>query len=480
MVGHRLRPLVMGWTILFVLFLMTLAFQLVLMQHDVDPRGLSGLQPTANALMKVLGALLLLLPLYGTFARWINSSQGGEQESQSPESPAVEQDRTGVVIEAFHDVVQRLREKEQELVRLRSAAEARAQEIESYNENILRSVTSGVITFNEDSVVTTFNEAAGRILRMERETVIGKTCAEIFGFGSKIKRLLDRAHGTGEIITREQFELEQPDGRRIWVGVSTSLLKDRAERLIGTTFVFTDLTEVRELQARVELRERMTVLGEMSAGIAHEFRNFMGTLLGAAKLIARQVKPTDSAQESLETIFHVISDMDHLITQFLNFSKKTDLDLRPVVLADWLRRVVEQVCAQSAAQSHGVEVRCLANIATVSMDEILMRQALSNLVQNAVEAMPHGGQLQVVTTVVPSHGNRREIELQVSDTGVGIPSDRLDKIFLPFYTTKTKGTGLGLALVHKIILLHNGRIQVESQEGKGTTFRVLLPLEDEA
>ncbi len=480
MIGHRLRPIVVGWTILLVLFLMTLAFQLLLMRHVVDPRGFGGLQPTATVLMKVLGGLLLLLPLYGAFSRFINSSHGGADEGQSPEKPECERDRTGVVIEAFHDVVRRLREKELELVRLRSVAEDRAQEIESYNENILRSVASGVITFNEESAVTTFNEAAARILRMERGTVIGKTCTEVFGPDSKVKNLLDRAHHHGEIITREQFELDQPGGRRIWVGVSTSFLKDRADRLIGTTLVFTDLTEVKDLQAQVELRERMTVLGEMSAGIAHEFRNFMGTILAAAKLVARQVKPNDPAQESLHTIVHVIKDMDYLITQFLNFSKKTELDLRPIALAEWLKRVVEQVWAQSAVQSHGVEIHCPANIPLISMDEVLMRQAVSNLVQNAVEAMPNGGHLQVITTVVASHGGRRELELRVTDSGLGIPNDRLDKIFLPFYTTKTKGTGLGLALVHKIVLLHNGRIQVESQEGKGTTFRVHLPIEGRA
>jgi PAS domain S-box-containing protein len=480
MVGQRLRPIMIGWTILFVLFLMTLAFQLLLMQRDVDPRGLGSLQPTATVLMKVLGGLLLILPLYGAFSRFIVSSQGGEAEGQSPDTTAVERDRTGVMIEAFHDVVRRLREKEQELVRLRSEAEARAQEFESYNENILRSVASGVITFNEDSIVTTFNEAASRILRIEWQSIVGKTCDEVFGPGSEISRLLARAHRHAEIITREQFELEQPDGRRVWLGVSTSLLKDRAERLIGTTFVFTDLTEVKELQAQVQLRERMTVVGEMSAGIAHEFRNFMGTILGAAKLIARQIEPNDAAEESLNTILHVISDMDYLITQFLNFSKKTELDLKPVALDAWLKRVVDQVWAQSASQSHHAEIRCPENMAAIAMDEVLMRQALSNLVQNAVEAMPKGGSVQVITTVVQSRNGRRELELRVTDSGMGIPSDRLDKIFLPFYTTKPKGTGLGLALVHKIVLLHNGRIQVDSQEGKGTTFRIHLPIEARA
>ena len=476
MVGHRLRPIMVGWTILFVLFLMTLAFQLLLMQRVLDPRGLSGIQPTALVLMKVLGALLLILPLYGVLSRFINVSQGGEDERPSTPTVPIEHDRTGVVIDAFRDVVNRLREKEQELLRLRSEAEARTQEVESYNENILRSVASGVITFNEDSIVTTFNEAAGRILRIQPPTVIGKACAEVFGPHSKVRGLLDRAHRHGEILTREQFKLELPDGRRIWLGVSTSLLKDRAGRLIGTTFVFTDLTEVKELQAQVELRERMTVLGEMSAGIAHEFRNFMGTILGAAKLAARQISPIDPVQESLTAILHVIADMDHLITQFLNFAKKTDLDLQPVAVEKWLRRVVEQVWAQCATHSHHVEISCPASIGDVSMDEILMRQALSNLVQNAVEAMPKGGALRIGTKVLQSHGGRRELELRVSDTGLGIPSDRLEKIFLPFYTTKTKGTGLGLALVHKIILLHNGGIDVESQEGQGTTFRVHLPI----
>jgi two-component system sensor histidine kinase AtoS len=172
--------------------------------------------------------------------------------------------------------------------------------------------------------------------------------------------------------------------------------------------------------------------------------------------------------------------MDHLITQFLNFAKKTELDLSPVPVEQWLKRVVEQAWAQCATPSHHLEIRCLPNIGHISIDEVLMRQALSNLVQNAIEAMPKGGDLRIATKVMQSHGNRRELELRITDTGLGIPGDRLEKIFLPFYTTKTKGTGLGLALVHKIILLHNGGIDVESKEGVGTTFRVHLPMGEDS
>jgi signal transduction histidine kinase len=240
--------------------------------------------------------------------------------------------------------------------------------------------------------------------------------------------------------------------------------------------VCTDLTEIKDLQEQVELQERMTVLGEMSAGIAHEFRNFMGTILGAAKLAAKQLPPHDPALESVQTILHVVKDMDHLITQFLNFARKTELDMQSVALEPWLARVVEQVRGQTPGSPPPISIQCSPNVPAVLMDEILMRQAVGNLVQNAIEATPESGRITLTAGVRPSPGRRREVELKVSDTGVGIPKSRLEKVFLPFFTTKTTGTGLGLALVHKIVLLHHGRIEVDSEEHKGTTFSIHLPI----
>lgn len=443
--GPRNNSLVAASILLLVLFLITLAFNLMVAQRAPTLHG-GEVQTVTSLLLKVLGGLFVLLLLYTAFSRVTRRGQPTE---------------TGVVIDAFHDVVQRLRKKEQDL--------------ESYNENILRSVSSGVITFNRDGVVTTFNDAAASILRLRREDVIGKTCAEVFGAQSVVARLLTRALVHGDVITREEFELEVPHGGKIWVGVSTSLLKDHAGDLIGTTFVCTDLTEIKALQERVEMRERMMVLGEMSAGIAHEFRNLMGTILGAGKLIARQLPGGSPIHESVRTITHVISDMDHLVTQLLNFARKTEPDLAPVALEPWLKRAVEQAVEQAPAPNLHVEVRCVPDLPVIRMDEVLMRQALSNLVQNAIEAMPAGGDLTVSAGVRALQGRRREVAVTIADTGVGIPQDRLAKIFLPFFTMKAKGTGLGLALVHKIVLLHNGRIEVESREGTGTTFHVFLP-----
>jgi len=448
--------------LLLVLFLTTLAFHLLTAQRVPGAPGTADLNAATELLLKILGGVILLVLLYTVFTRIV-------RRDSSPSTGFVRDN-------VFLDIVARLRDKEHELERLRSAAEERARAIESYNENILRSVSSGVITFNREGVITTFNDAASRILRLNRADVIGKTCAEVFGANSTVAALLNRCLSTGEAITREEFELRLTHGERIWIGVSTTLLKDREGRLIGTTFVCTDLTEIKALQEQVEMRERMTVLGQMSAGIAHEFRNLMGTILGAAKLIARQTPPDSPAHESIQTVTHVISDMDHLVTQFLNFARKTDPDLKPVDVEPWLKRVVEQVLEQVPPPHPHVEVTCFPDVPQIRIDEVLMRQALGNLVQNAIEAMPGGGRLTVSAGMRPPLGRRREVEVRVSDTGAGIPQDRFGKIFLPFYTTKPKGTGLGLALVHKIVLLHNGRIEVESQERKGTTFRISLPI----
>jgi PAS domain S-box-containing protein len=458
----RSNPFAVLTALLLVLFLTTLAIHLLTAQRVPGASGSAGLNAATELLLEVLGGIILLVLLYAVLARF----------ARRETSPS-----TGFVQDSvFLDIVARLRDKEHELERLRSAAEERAREIESYNENILRSVSSGVITFNRESVVTTFNDAAGRITRLNRADVIGKTCAEVFGANSTVAGLLNRCLSAGEAITREELELRLQQGERIWIGVSTTLLKDREGRLIGTTFVCTDLTEIKALQEQVKMRDRMTVLGQMSAGIAHEFRNLMGTILGAAKLIARQTPPDSPVHESVQTVTQVISDMDHIITQFLNFARKTDLDLRQVDTGPWLKRVVEQVLEQVPPPHPDVEVTCLPDVPQIRIDEVLMRQALGNLVQNAVEAMPGGGCLTVSAGQMPPLGRRREVELRVCDTGAGIPQDRLGKIFLPFFTTKPKGTGLGLALVHKIVLLHNGRIEVESQERKGTTFRISLPI----
>jgi PAS domain S-box-containing protein len=448
------------------------------------PLEAGGAAATTTLLLKVAGTTILVVMAFYTVRMVIRSRRtSAAAGGQSGE--------TAAMIVTFHEVVRQLKEKEQELEQLRTRAEERAAHIESYNENILQSVASGVITFNPEHVITTFNHAAERILGLSHTAAVGKTCEGLFGAQSNIVQLLDQVLTHQATITRQELELTRPNPgqssrQRIWVGISTSLLRDRQNEVIGTTFVFTDLTEIKGLQEQVELKRRLTVLGEMSAGIAHEFRNYMGSVMGFTKLLSKKLPPSDSdtGQEMVASIMRELTAMNQLIEQLLSFGRHDELHLEPVAIEPLIRRLLDQLIMQTKAVKPRLEISIPIGLPEIRMDEVLMRQAIGNLLQNAMDAMPRGGDLGIRAAVLDHNsdsglGTRRhgkELSLEIRDTGIGIPRDKLDKIFLPFFTTKEKGTGMGLALVHKIVLSHGGRIEVNSEEGHGTTFQILLPL----
>ncbi|MEK7825635.1 MAG: ATP-binding protein [Nitrospirota bacterium] len=403
-----------------------------------------------------------------------------QRKASSPESRSGTSGETGLMLDTFQSVIQGLKGKEEELERLRTQAEEKAGHIESYNEDILRSVTSGVITFSRERIITTFNSTAEKILGISKESAIGKTCDILFGSG-KISQMLDWSIEKGEGISRQEFELIRRDNEKIWVGVSTSLLKDREDRATGTTFLFTDLTEIKRLQEELRFKDRLTVLGEMSAGIAHEFRNYMGTVVGFSRLLSKKMEKDDPRQGVVEAINNELKDMNRLIDDLLSFGRKTALSLQPVWIDQLINKLLMPIIDQAKDPKPEVKLYIEEGIPEIMIDEVLMRQAIGNIVQNAVEAMPGGGMLdiRVKTGLASKEIGSRRLEIFISDTGSGIPKDRLDKIFLPFFTTKEKGTGLGLALAHKVVISHNGRIEVESQEGKGSVFRLYIPFTEQ-
>ncbi len=370
---------------------------------------------------------------------------------------------TAFIINAFHEVNKQLKDKEKELERLRSLAEQRAENVESYNENILQCVTSGVMTFDRDCRLTTINRAAEEMLGMGREQAVGKSCRELFNEGA----ITGAVHNTIERTipsARMEAALERPQGR-IWLGFNTAVLTDRHGAALGVILSFSDLTEVKRLQEQVELRERLTALGEMSAGIAHELRNPMAVISGYVNLLSRKADP--AAQTIIRDIAAEINGMNRIIGDLLTFARPASLNRVQVDLKELIEGCVAGVL-QATGASDRVKTVLKLDEMSASLDEVLMRQAFTNLIQNAVEAMPDGGTLVVEARV------GKEIAVTVRDTGIGIPGDDLRKVFLPFYTTKDTGVGLGLALVHKIILSHGGRIEVDSVRGKGTAFKVML------
>src|SRR4030067_1935133 len=366
--------------------------------------------------------------------------------------------QVGFVVDTFHELVTKLKDKEKELEVLRQKAEDKATIIEGYNENILQSVPSGVISLDEALRVTKVTLSAEKILEIKRESTLGKYHADVLN-----KPITDLLNDK-KIIERGEITYLTPSGRRIWLGLTLSPLKDREYNIIGQILIFTDLTQLKALEAQMELRSRLSSLGEISAGIAHELRNPMGVIAGYTKLLSK--KADESLRPTVNAIAKEINVMNRIISDFLSFAKPAELNISDVDLKGIIENCISVVAGGKGDIKTHIDIDGLP---AVKGDEILLRPAFTNLVQNAIESMPKGGELSVRSSLGDF------IEVSISDTGPGIAENIVDKIFLPFFATRDSGTGLGLSIVQKIIVSHGGNIFVDSGNN-GTTFRIRFPL----
>jgi signal transduction histidine kinase len=241
----------------------------------------------------------------------------------------------------------------------------------------------------------------------------------------------------------------------------------------GAICLLSDLTELAALQKQIHMKENLAALGELSAGIAHEFKNALATISGYAQMIRSEAQPGTELREHGELILHQTRALTHVVTEFLKFA-------RPLELADEqvsLRPLIEQVLAEVREAVPRVAISATGEFADVSGDDALLRQAILNLARNAAEAAaenPSGGRV-ILRGELDASGSQHGQRISVSDNGPGIPPESISKIFMPFYTTKTNGTGLGLAVVQKILVQHGGSIEARNQPEGGAEFIVWLP-----
>ncbi|MDP3260712.1 MAG: ATP-binding protein, partial [Thermodesulfovibrionales bacterium] len=380
--------------------------------------------------------IFIFFYLFRAFLKFNREKKKTEQKDTS---------HVGFVVDTFHDLVSKLKEKEKELEVLKKLAEQRAGDVESYNRNILQSVPSGVISFDRDLRIKTMNSSAEKILGIKAEDAIERNCEELFK--NPVAKLLKERNP----IERGEVQYKLSDGRELWLGLTFSPLRDNEGKEIGNILVFTDLTELKALESQAELRKRLSSLGEMSAGIAHELRNPLGVIAGYTKLLSR--KADAALIPTVEAISKEIEVMDRIISDFLSFARPVELTLSKINLNEIISSCVSSIAGVSGPDNIGEVLMDIDKSVFISGDEILLRQAFTNLIQNAADAMKDGGKLSFGYAKTGGYA-----EITVSDTGHGIPEGIKDKIFLPFYTTKEKGTGLGLAIVHKIITSHAGTI----------------------
>ncbi len=328
----------------------------------------------------------------------------------------------------------------------------------------------GLLLFTRDARAVMISPAAEKFLGAQSGQLLGRRVTEIFPAGHPLRDAL-RLEGDELSEVASETELQTPDGPKR-VGVSVQAIQEDGERM-GALVTLRDLDSIESINTQLQVSERLAALGRITAGVAHEVKNPLNSM----RLWLENLKESiplgadSNAAQAVQVLDKEIDRLDAVVKRFLDFTRPMEIRLEATHLPDLLKEVLE--IAQPQFQKANVQVAQLLpiDVPEVYVDRALLQQAVLNLVLNAVDAMPEGGQLRVVLS---RRGDMAEIA--VGDNGRGISPENRQKIFQLFFTTRPGGSGIGLASTFRIVQLHNGSINFTSEVGRGTTFRIELPL----
>jgi signal transduction histidine kinase len=429
------------------------------------------------------GALVLIYMLRKYLRE---ESRGKKQDWSNPISDT--ENPSAFVAASMQGVIEKLRAQEKELARLHLLAQERAQESERLTEEVTRNMPTGLLLVNAMGAISSTNPAAEEALGIK--PLRYRSYKEILGADSDLTRMLTACIRDGKTFQRGEIEHMTSDGavRNLGVTISPIYRTARAStkasadaalpqpqelKVSGALCLMSDLTELTALQKQIRWKENLAALGEMSAGIAHEFKNSLATISGYAQMIRSEAKPGD-VRESSERILDQTRALTHVVTEFLRFAKPLEICYETVPMQTVVEKVAEELRETIPVCTVVIE----GAFQELPGDEALLRQALLNLARNGAEAAKTVSKSPNVTMsgTIEELGGRKWQRICVADDGPGIPEADLPKIFLPFYTTKSEGTGLGLAVVQKVALQHGGTIEARNRAGGGAEFLLWLPL----
>jgi PAS domain S-box-containing protein len=398
-------------------------------------------------------------------------------------------DEIGRLASAFNDMADQLLEQRNALATSHRELSRRFSELsdlKGYTDNILSSLISGVITLDLRGRVTTLNPVAESLLECLLAEARGKPYAEAFARAPEVVDLLMRTLATRVGTARASVTLERRDGRAVPAEVTTAPLRGGQGNALGVVAVVRDLTAERQLEDQLRQAQKMEAVGRLAGGVAHDFNNLLTVISGRVQLLEIQLAPDDPTHRHITLIGNAADRATAVTRQLLAFSRKQLLQLEVIdlnAIVASLKTMLRHLIGEDVAL-----VTILTSApACIKADRGQLEQVLMNLAVNARDAMPQGGRLTIETKNVELDGvfAREHIGVQpgshvlltVSDTGVGIDPDTKAHLFEPFFTTKApgKGTGLGLATVYGIVTQSGGCISVESERGRGATFRIYLP-----
>jgi signal transduction histidine kinase len=336
-------------------------------------------------------------------------------------------------------------------------------------DQILGNLQDGILLFTGDGRAVLVSEAARRFLQVERGKVLGLHASQIFDRSTLLGQALGEAFDTHVPLVKEEIRTET--GRRIQASVDF-IHDDLSHQGLGALVTLRDLESMEEIESELELSRRMAAIGRLTSGVAHEVKNPINAIVVHLELLKNKLNdPSAPAVRHLEVIDMEIRRLDRVVQTLVDFSRPVELQLREqdlrLVVGDVLALATEELSTRSVIlENHLPAKAVMANV-----DADLLKQATLNVIENGAQAMPEGGRLEVSLEI-----DRKFAVLRIADEGVGIPNEIREKIFDLYFTTKSGGSGIGLAMTYRILQLHHGAVEVQSRETRGTEFRLRIPL----
>ncbi len=337
-------------------------------------------------------------------------------------------------------------------------------------DQILTNLQDGIMLFTRDARAVLVSSSIERFLLKDRDAILGSEVHDIFDRESMLGRTVREAFDGGIALVQEEICTES--GRRLEVSIDFIHDEHASANALGALLTLHDLESVEEIESELELSRRMAAIGRLTSGVGHEVKNPINAIVVHLELLRNKLDSSDAkALRHLEIIESEIQRLDRVVQTLVDFSRPVELRLQE---SD-LRSVVSSVLMLASADLETRDVRVVSVVpqrpVTVKIDSDLVRQALLNVVLNGAQSMSQGGQIEVRLVE-----DGRTAMLSVRDQGEGIPKELMEKIFDLYFTTKKDGSGIGLAMTYRIIQLHNGRVDVDSVPGEGTTFTLRIPL----
>ncbi len=419
-----------------------------------------------------IGAALVIFGIYLVLLRFILSPfrKIRREALQAGRSVDLDQDDVEAVVDEYRNVIAELQEKESELLRLNREVSQRADWLHVFNQYLLKSMNSGIVTVDPDGKILSVNKATGTILSVDPEECIGEHYWCLLKGSAELIDALSRALDCGKLMAYREIDFESECGTMLKLGVSVSPISDHTQEAIGVSVLITDLTEIARLRSELEAKKRLAALGEMAGGLAHQLRNSLGAITGYATLAGKRLRAGNPDSDSISALAQETKEAELLIERFLHFARPFELRRESLNVGNFISDVLESFRVRPNCR-HLRFVSRTAGVEVIEVDPLLFKQALTNLIENAI----HASRCEGDCVEVSAQAEGGSVLIAVRDSGCGIPAENLERVFTPFFSSRPSGSGLGLPLAVKIIGLHGGSVNVRSKPDRGTIFTITLP-----